>query len=53
VGQLYVADSSVFPSNVGVNPQVPIMALASLCARSVMGDAIDGATVSGAKTSAA
>jgi choline dehydrogenase-like flavoprotein len=34
---LYVADSSVFPSNIGVNPQVPIMALASLCARRVMG----------------
>ncbi|MCB9780236.1 MAG: GMC family oxidoreductase [Alphaproteobacteria bacterium] len=33
---LYVADSSVFPSNTGVNPQVSIMALASLCARSVL-----------------
>ncbi len=29
---LYLADSSVFPSNLGVNPQVPIMALARLCA---------------------
>jgi len=29
---LYVADSSVFPSNLGVNPQIPIMALAQLCA---------------------
>jgi long-chain-alcohol oxidase len=32
---LYVADSSVFPSNLGVNPQIPIMALASLCAEHV------------------
>jgi hypothetical protein len=29
---LYVADSSVFPSNLGVNPQVAIMALAAHCA---------------------
>jgi choline dehydrogenase-like flavoprotein len=29
---LYVADSSVFPSNTGVNPQTSILALASLCA---------------------
>ena len=29
---LYVADSSVFPSNLGVNPQIAIMALADLCA---------------------
>jgi len=32
---LYVADSSVFPSNLGVNPQIAIMALATLCARRV------------------
>lgn len=32
VRDLYVADSSVFPSNLGVNPQIPIMALARLCA---------------------
>ncbi len=32
---LYVADSSVFPTNIGVNPQVPIMALAQLCAASI------------------
>lgn len=35
VGGLYVADSSVFPSNLGVNPQIPIMAMAVLCARRV------------------
>jgi choline dehydrogenase-like flavoprotein len=37
VDRLYVADSSVFPTNLGVNPQVPIMALAALCARRVLG----------------
>lgn len=34
---LYVADSSVFPSNIGVNPQIPIMAIATLAARSAVG----------------
>jgi choline dehydrogenase-like flavoprotein len=33
---LYVADSSVFPSNTGVNPQIPIMAIATLAARSAV-----------------
>lgn len=33
---LYVADSSVFPTNLGVNPQVPIAAIAALAARSVI-----------------
>ncbi len=33
---LYVADSSVFPSNTGVNPQIAIMALAQLCAERVI-----------------
>ena len=28
---LYVADSSVFPGNLGVNPQIAIMAMAKLC----------------------
>jgi len=37
VDRLYVADSSVFPTNTGVNPQIPIMALATLCARNVAG----------------
>jgi choline dehydrogenase-like flavoprotein len=32
VAGLYVADSSVFPGNLGVNPQIPIMAVADLCA---------------------
>ena len=32
---LYVADSSVFPSNLGVNPQIAIRALAELCAEHV------------------
>ena len=35
--RLFVADSSVFPTNTGVNPQVPIMAVAALCARRVAG----------------
>ena len=33
---LYVADSSVFPSNTGVNPQTSIIALAALCARRIV-----------------
>jgi choline dehydrogenase-like flavoprotein len=37
VDGLYIADSSVFPSSLGVNPQVAIMALATLCARRVLG----------------
>ena len=32
---LYVADSSVFPTNTGVNPQVAIMAMATLCGKEV------------------
>lgn len=32
---LYVADSSVFPTNLGVNPQLPIMALAARCAEHI------------------
>jgi len=32
---LYVADSSVFPSNTGVNPQTTILALAAICGRRV------------------
>lgn len=35
VDRLYVADSSVFPSNTGVNPQTSILALATLCGRHV------------------
>jgi choline dehydrogenase-like flavoprotein len=36
VDGLYVADSSVFPTNLGVNPQLPIMALAALCAERIL-----------------
>ena len=36
VDRLYVADSSVFPGNLGVNPQVPIMAIATLCAERIL-----------------
>ncbi|MFZ5438384.1 MAG: FAD-dependent oxidoreductase [Myxococcota bacterium] len=34
---LFVADSSVFPSNTGVNPQISIMAFAQLCAERLVG----------------
>ena len=43
VAGLYVADSSVFPTNTGVNPQISIMALATLCARRAAGLAVDTA----------
>ena len=36
VDRLYVADSSVFPSNTGVNPQTSIIAMATLCGRRVL-----------------
>ena len=36
IDSLYVADSSVFPSNLGVNPQIAIMALAQLCAERIL-----------------
>ncbi len=34
--QLYVADSSVFPTNTGVNPQTSILALATLCGQKLV-----------------
>ncbi len=37
VDGLYVADSSVFPTSIGVNPQIAIAALATLCAVRVAG----------------
>ncbi len=37
VDGLYVADSSVFPTSTGVNPQIAIAALATLCAARVAG----------------
>lgn len=36
VGALYVADSSVFPSNTGVNPQTSILVLATRCAEGLV-----------------
>ncbi len=36
VDGLYVADSSVFPTNTGVNPMVSIMAMAHLCGERVV-----------------
>jgi choline dehydrogenase-like flavoprotein len=35
VNHLYVADASVFPTNLGVNPQISIMSMASRCAASI------------------
>jgi choline dehydrogenase-like flavoprotein len=35
VDNLFIADASVFPTNLGVNPQISIMTMAALCARSV------------------
>lgn len=37
VDRLYVADSSVFPSNTGVNPQLAIAAMAQLCGEAIAG----------------
>lgn len=39
---LYVADSSVFPSNTGVNPQISIMALATICGENVLDASLSG-----------
>jgi choline dehydrogenase-like flavoprotein len=35
VDQLYVADASVFPTNLGVNPQISIMTMAQCCAEPI------------------
>jgi len=35
IERLYIADSSAFPSNTGVNPQTSILALATLCAQGI------------------
>jgi len=34
---LYVVDASVFPTNLGVNPQLAIMALARIAAGRIIG----------------
>jgi len=39
VGDLYVADASLFPTSVGVNPMVTVMAMATRVARTVHADA--------------
>ena len=36
VPSLYVADSSVFPSNTGVNPQTSIIVLATICGQAIV-----------------
>jgi len=34
--RLFIADSSVFPTNLGVNPQIPIIQFARACARAIL-----------------
>jgi choline dehydrogenase-like flavoprotein len=36
VGNLWIADSSVFPSNTGVNPQTSILVMAQRCGRALL-----------------
>jgi choline dehydrogenase-like flavoprotein len=36
IDELYIADASVFPTNLGVNPQISIMSMASCCAASML-----------------
>jgi choline dehydrogenase-like flavoprotein len=35
IDRLYVADSSVFPTSLGVNPQTSILAMAAICGRGI------------------
>jgi choline dehydrogenase-like flavoprotein len=42
VDRLYIADASVFPTNLGVNPQVSIMSMASCCATSITNSTDEG-----------
>ncbi len=42
VASLYVADASLFPTSVGVNPMVTVMAMAARVARTVHEEASDG-----------
>ena len=49
VDRLFVADSSVFPTNIGVNPQSAIWTVATLCARRAVGVEIGNAAPGAAK----
>jgi choline dehydrogenase-like flavoprotein len=42
VGGLYVADSSLFPTGLGVNPMITVMALARRVGRAILADAGGG-----------
>jgi len=44
VGGLYVADSSLFPTGLGVNPMITVMALARRVGRAILADAGGGST---------
>lgn len=35
--RLYLADASVFPTKLGVNPQLSVMTLAQSCAEAIIG----------------
>jgi choline dehydrogenase-like flavoprotein len=37
IDRLYLADASVFPTNLGVNPQLSIMTMARCCADAITG----------------
>ena len=38
IGGLYVGDGSLFPTGIGVNPQITIMVLARRVARTILAD---------------
>jgi choline dehydrogenase-like flavoprotein len=39
IGRLYLADASVFPTNLGGHPQLSIMTMAQCCAEAITGPA--------------
>jgi choline dehydrogenase-like flavoprotein len=47
IDRLYLADASVFPTNLGVNPQLSIMTMAQCCAEAITGPAAPQKGLSG------